>query len=120
MTQSFHNFLRQGSAASQHAVVCLVSATYPLLCIAQLRAVLAHSVSTPIQTVHAKEGGLQTVKRLLQTSFLGMRKIYFLHEVDDLTANEKKELFNYLAQYTGPNTVYFVTQAVEGAQAEHT
>lgn len=48
---------------------------------------------------------------LLETSFLGMRSLYVLKNVSELSAASKQQWLSYLANYQGPHCVIFFIQA---------
>jgi len=49
------------------------------------------------------------IKSQLETSFLGKKTFYWLHDLSKLKGKQKTAWINYLKKYTGPNVVSFFT-----------
>lgn len=92
-------------------VACFVAQEKHILLFSQLRNYAQSSISIPVEIVDAKQAGYESIKLFLQTTFLGMKKIYFFHGIDDLNSSQKKDLLSYFSQYNGPNQLYFFTSS---------
>src|SRR5438552_498308 len=117
MQLSFKNFIAQASRAQAvggghavsaisaelgtHAVTCFLGQQDCALFFSQLRHHFKYGLSLPVEFVDVKKVGVEAVKLFTQTTFLGMRKIYFIFGVDELNNDEKSALLLFFSQYHG-------------------
>jgi hypothetical protein len=61
----------------------------------------------PVSIIDLHVYSLEQLKPQLETSFLGLQKLYIVKNIDKLTSSYKKEWSLYLKLYSGPHTIYF-------------
>lgn len=80
---------------------------YPLLFFTALLQRIKKEYDMPVEMIDLSVHDFASVKGKLETSFLGQTVFCWLRNVSDVSVKVRKELFAYLATYTGPNRVAF-------------
>ncbi len=90
---------------AQHSVICFTGSDYPLLFFSLFFSQLKDGQSTPVTTIDLSDMSLSTIKAHAQTSFLGMRSVYWLRAITDFDRSHQRDLIAYLREYHGPNAM---------------
>ena len=108
LTDLLHAFSRNNKTIGQHPVVCFVGEQYPLLFFSWL----LPRMSPEDQQFISLELGQHShaeIRAQLETSFLGQQSVYWVRNIGDESAQELRSWIGYLQEYTGPNTVLFLS-----------
>ncbi len=101
------------------SVVCFrAHQQYPLLFFSALLRQIKKRHDMPIEIIDLSVQDIASVKGRLETSFLGQRVFCWLRNISDVSVKVRKELFSYLATYTGPNNVAFFAYHADVSRLE--
>ena len=103
---TFH-MINNSSASSM--VTCFIGHENYLLFLSQLRHNFKFNLGLPVEIVDLKKADIDFVMLSAQTTFLGIKKIYFIFGIDDLDNEKKTALLLFFSHYQGPNQIYFFT-----------
>ncbi len=92
--------------SSRPAVYLFQAKEYPLLFFSFLMKQFV-GADLPYTFLSVVDGSLDTIKRHLETTFLGQTRRYWLGSLDQLNATRQKKIIAYCAQYQGDHTVAF-------------
>lgn len=83
------------------------SGPYPLLFFSLLIKRLKSISKIPIGAISLETDGIETAKAKLETSFLGQKFVYWLHDINVVKGKKRSKLIDYIQQYNGPNLLAF-------------
>lgn len=111
---SFQTFLdilqREKEGAFQAPVTLFVAREYPLLFFSSLLRFFAKNLDAYVIVIDLKTMSKIDVQQQLQGSFLGLKTVFWLGSLTDLSPSEQQWLFHFLASYKGPHYIMAYSQ----------
>lgn len=118
MTINLFQLLLNQKTITAKSVVCFRAHNhYPLLFFSVLLADIKKEYTLPIEIIDLATQDIASVKGKLETSFLGQKIFCWLRNISDVPKT-RKELYKYLAAYTGPNIVAFFVYHADASRIE--
>lgn len=116
---NLHEFLAQDSACFSSAeplIYFLIKADYPLLFFSRLLVIL-RTRGVDVQVINVELVHVASVYALLESEFLGQKKVYML--TGQTESGTASKLALYLAGYRGPHTVIVVSSTLSLKKPQH-
>jgi len=80
---------------------------YPLLFFSLFIKRLKSISTIPVEVVHLEIDGIEKAKAKLETTFLGQKFLYWLHDITIIKGKNKAKVIDYIKKYDGPNLLAF-------------
>lgn len=110
----------KGSIIFDTPVLLLVGRQYPLLFFSLLLQRLRKNSHNYVTVIDLKVVPKNEAQRLIQSSFLGLKTIFFLGSVAELSVNEQNSWLEYFRKYQGPHTIIAYAESNEQFQKNGT
>ena len=119
----FVSFLQQSRNADfweRNSRICLTGKDYPAFFLSdfftQIKDVIApHYTGLQVMDTSSAMGECMAS---LETTFLGMRSLYWLKNVSDASTSSKQQWLSYVSSYQGPHSILFFVDTADAASMD--